>query len=334
MKVLASDVDGTLISEKGIIHKKTITAIGEWIDAGHVFVFVTGRDILTLRKDIEKHKIPFHFAICNNGSVIYNNAYEVIHEVSFSGELAKMIISDPIVRSSSYYILSAGFDRILVNSDIEVAKTYNYFTKEMGIEKVEAYTYYGIDMRFDSHDKVVKSAKLLQQNYGSQVSINPNIETLDINGKDSNKATALQWLVSNHLPPVEDVLVVGDGGNDMQMIATYQGYAMDNASDEVKAVASKVVTDVSEIVKQHLDKRAKPILNMHWKVLLYLVGLGILLYNFPLYVSYFYISLFFFKQSYNRYRDRYKDPLYKNKVIQNITLGLLWIVLVFISVFL
>ncbi|TDW16191.1 HAD superfamily hydrolase (TIGR01484 family) [Breznakia blatticola] len=331
MKVLASDVDGTLTNSKGEIKKKTVDAITNWIDAGNIFIFVTGRDILTLKKDIDKYKIPFHFAVCNNGSVVYNSAYKPIYEAKFPGSLAKKIICDPIVRSSVYYILSAGFERMVVESDNEAASTYNYYTKEIELDEIEKYDYYGIDMRFDTYDKVKTATKLLREAYGSEVSFHPNIETIDVNGLHDNKATSLQWLLDHHLPKSDKVLVVGDGGNDKQMIEIFHGYAMNIGNEEVKSIASAIVDDVSDIINEHLDKRQKPILNMHWKILLYLIGLGISLYCFPLYVSYFYISLFFFKQSYNRYRDRYKDPLYKNKVIQNITLGLLWIVLIVIQ---
>ena len=45
----------------------------------------------------------------------------------------------------------------------------------------------------------------------------------------------------------EEVVTVGDGKNDIEMIKQYNGYAMVTAEEDVKKVASKVFENILEV---------------------------------------------------------------------------------------
>ena len=64
---------------------------------------------------------------------------------------------------------------------------------------------------------------------------------LEINSVTANKGAALAWLAENLSIPQENIMSIGDGNNDLEMLS-YAGLsvAMGNAVDSAKRVASYV----------------------------------------------------------------------------------------------
>jgi Cof subfamily protein (haloacid dehalogenase superfamily) len=71
LRLVATDLDGTLLHSDGTVTDRTRTAIGELERRGVAVVFVTGRPVRWMRQ-------PFHLvgdhglAICSNGAVVYD----------------------------------------------------------------------------------------------------------------------------------------------------------------------------------------------------------------------------------------------------------------------
>ena len=71
-KLLATDLDGTLLKDDKTVSINTINTIHEMINEGHHFVVATGRPFFRITKilkqlDIISDKI---YCICNNGGLI------------------------------------------------------------------------------------------------------------------------------------------------------------------------------------------------------------------------------------------------------------------------
>jgi HAD superfamily hydrolase (TIGR01484 family) len=83
-KLVASDIDGTLIRTDGTLSERTI----EVLDALPVpFVVVTGRPVRWLRQLFDQMAAPVP-AICANGAVIYDpDRDEVLRADPLSGDL-------------------------------------------------------------------------------------------------------------------------------------------------------------------------------------------------------------------------------------------------------
>ena len=59
----------------------------------------------------------------------------------------------------------------------------------------------------------------------------------------ASKGSGLAWLLNHLSIPFENVLAIGDGENDLEMIEMVGvGVAMGNAGPKVKAIADAVVT--------------------------------------------------------------------------------------------
>lgn len=68
--MIATDYDGTLRHERGISTTDR-EAILQWQARGHLFGVATGRDMPSIREELEEAQIPCDFWICLNGAELY-----------------------------------------------------------------------------------------------------------------------------------------------------------------------------------------------------------------------------------------------------------------------
>jgi len=100
-------------------------------------------------------------------------------------------------------------------------------------------------------DEAAKANKL-QQAFADRLHISwawtpayPDAHFLNIVAPEVSKGKALEALASHLGVPLSEVIAVGDGSNDLALLTT-AGFAvaMENAPDEIKAVADYVTLDV------------------------------------------------------------------------------------------
>lgn len=86
IKVIATDLDGTLLSNKYWISKKNIIALKEFIQLGGIVCFITGRslqstiEIANLFEQKTGYKI--HYLSCLKGSILYDNIQNKILDIN------------------------------------------------------------------------------------------------------------------------------------------------------------------------------------------------------------------------------------------------------------
>ena len=71
VRLVATDLDGTLLRSDGTVSNRTRSALQQASDAGVVVVLVTGRPPHTLRKAAQAAGVS-GLAICSNGAVVYD----------------------------------------------------------------------------------------------------------------------------------------------------------------------------------------------------------------------------------------------------------------------
>ena len=85
-KLLVSDYDGTFYSDLRNL-KINIKAIEKFRKAGNLFAISTGRAYNSIKKECEKHNIPYDYLFCNDGAVLFNKDDELIYAKEFPREL-------------------------------------------------------------------------------------------------------------------------------------------------------------------------------------------------------------------------------------------------------
>ena len=91
-RLVASDVDGTLLGPDGHVSPRTRAAVARVEEGGALFVLVTGRPprwLAPLRDELDHHGV----AVCANGAVLYDLASgETLREDTLPGDVAEAMV--------------------------------------------------------------------------------------------------------------------------------------------------------------------------------------------------------------------------------------------------
>ncbi|MCM3740753.1 Cof-type HAD-IIB family hydrolase [Oceanobacillus luteolus] len=266
MKLIASDLDGTLLNEIGQVSENNAAAIKKAVDQGIRFVVATGRSWDSASKPLQAAGITSP-VISLNGATIYDEDGELLHEVKMNRDVAKEVLS--VCREAEMYLefftnkgIYSASREYFVEVLVDIMKSANPNLTEEEIranahlrfqnEPVEFIDDY--DLIFEMDDVVIykilgfslKPEKLA----GVRASLGKEKElvitssgdiNLEFNHPQAQKGVALKNLADRLNIPMEDIVAVGDNWNDVSMLqAAGKGIAMGNASDEIKQLADGV----------------------------------------------------------------------------------------------
>jgi 5-amino-6-(5-phospho-D-ribitylamino)uracil phosphatase len=238
-RLVACDVDGTLVDHDG----RLPTAVGEAIDlvlaSGVPVVLATGRSWHGTLPLVEEMKLPPGPSVCSNGAVIVRYPPE---------EIVKAVTFDPreVIKRVEEF---APGTLIAVE---EIGRGYrlnNHFpggdlTGEMIIEDVEQLSARPVtriilrDPNRSDEDFTRLARHLGLQGVTYFVGWSA---WLDIAPLGVNKASALQDVADDFDVDPADVLAFGDGRNDIEMLRwAGRGVAIGDAPDEVQQAADVV----------------------------------------------------------------------------------------------
>ncbi len=238
IKLIASDVDGTLVGDgEGKLNKKIVDAIRAIHDKGIHFVVASGRQWVSIENVFEEVKDKI-FYISDNGAYIGingrslfvnkmddENARNLILDIRKNKDLVAIAADE-----SSYYIeekneflmdwIRGGYrGRIEFVEDL---------TKVQNIIKISAYSesIYG-----KADDIIAKYSDKLLVNYAGKM-------WLDCTDKGVSKGNALKKLQEAFEITENETMVFGDQANDVEMFnAAYYSFAVKNAAPIAKEAA-------------------------------------------------------------------------------------------------
>lgn len=249
MKILASDYDGTF-RVHNVVTKENIEAVHAWRAAGNVFGLVSGRSMESIRKEIELHQIEVDFVIGNNGGVIYSKDFEELKSYYIPFEKAEEIIAYLRRETCISYVLNNGYYRAKVvldetREDAKYAQVVMTLSEEDILkEKRIAQIVASVDNGEDSE----RIANYINAHFKGYACGYRNINCVDITPYGVSKATGLSYMVKKlHVHP-KDVYAIGDSFNDIPMLETYHGIAMEQAPAQVKSYSEMEAVSVSACI--------------------------------------------------------------------------------------
>lgn len=244
MKLLVTDLDGTLLDENHRINDETLQLLREFESFGYGITFATGRSIPAALPHIERARIRLP-VILFNGCMIFDTI------------ALKPLKLHTMSRSRVTSILKA----LPKNVSILVFSGNNIYALNP-VEALEGYLRRdGIECEFVDgvHDITLNDViKIIF--VGSKERLDELFEELSTRKKDGvsivrsesdlieilpggvNKGTGLEELAELLSVNLSDVIAVGDSMNDIEMIQRAGlGVAVGNAQEEVKKAADLVV---------------------------------------------------------------------------------------------
>lgn len=222
-RLIATDYDGTLrLSEK--ISEETVGEIKKWQAAGNLFGIVTGRNADFIDESKSWNFEP-DFLIVYNGSYIVNKSKEVIYSCA---------INDDDFRKLSEIVA-------------EIPDSENRDSYIPGKIRYQYYAMYG------SPEDALKAAKIVNDKMGDRVTAFVNGIHLNVAPKGCSKTDGVRFLQNYFSLSSDEIAVVGDDYNDMDMIVSFNGWAMESGRPEVIKHAQRTCKNVGELCRNLLS---------------------------------------------------------------------------------
>ncbi len=243
IKLIALDMDGTLLNNEHEISPENQAAIKKAKDQGIHVVISTGRSLSTCKEIIEPLGESAYLVTINGGE-IYDQNFELIERNSFDPKDVRKLW-DLTQKHKAFFWSSTVQGR---------------FNSEETFEK-EVEDYEWIKYGFNFEDEELRDTVLEELKVHDSFEVtNSSPLNLEINPAGINKATALRKVSKWLNLTMDNVMAVGDSLNDIAMIHEAGfGVAMGNAQDVIKEEAdwvtgSNLEHGVAQAIERVLEK--------------------------------------------------------------------------------
>lgn len=286
MKILFTDLDGTLLTDDKRILDADLSAIQSMIDAGNKFVMTTGRPLTSVKILAEKYGFlkPGFLLVSFNGGLIYDcgtgesiltrripvesvkfimdEAHKRgMHAHTYAGDL---VVSEYETEQLKKYCSIMKMDYVVVDDIRDFFKTYetavpiNVVVKP-AVSPDPSPIKVNIITPFEHSSLIDFRADMRKITEGKLFDVFSKPEMLEFSHMKSNKGDAVRYMADFYKVPVENTVAVGDEENDCPMIeAAGVGVAMANASEVAKKSADYVTVHdnnhagISEVIERFI----------------------------------------------------------------------------------
>lgn len=261
IRLIASDMDGTLLNNQGKISGKTAQQIREIQKKGVVFAICTGRIFNSARQELERNGIRCSY-LCNSGAQIIDENGQVIRSIPLDRETARWIMSMfekwkvpmDIQTEDQFYVVRTWKDMIrkvyyvwrqgrlipFLKRNLHLTKRSGAAVRLKKAEDVFQYsdTVFKISSSGISPKKVEKMKEYFRKS-GKVTAVSSFPDNVEITDCHAQKGESLAWYAEKLGIPMSQVMAVGDSDNDLSMIEMDFGYtvAMSNAMECIKKAA-------------------------------------------------------------------------------------------------
>lgn len=251
MKIAACDFDGTLYRD-GAVSEDDLAAIAAWRAAGNVFGIVTGRGRHTLLRDVERFAIPYDFLICNNGAMICDQQGRDVYCAALPEAVRAEVMEHPGMAACTQCAFFAGTSLFT-----HAGKAAYWIVKDYVLPRLspgDALLLPGlhqISLAYADPESSRAWSESLAEVCGERAGVHFSSICIDVTAPGVSKASGMEHLL--HLRQwggAREVLVIGDDRNDLPMIRHFSGYAVENAPEDVRGAASRVVGSVAEMLRE------------------------------------------------------------------------------------
>lgn len=276
-KLVAIDLDGTLLNSYGQVSKKNKEILKEAQERGIEIVLASGRSTNSV-KNIANEIGDCKYIICGNGSLIYDLQKEEIIYDKFMEKAKALQIIKICEQNSIYYnvytenmvIAKTLSNNVLFYHQENANKPENKKTKINLVDNIYEYVEKLENeniLKFTISDtssiifnsiikklREIKKIDVLDVAHMSRKIIKSGTEEVlleyyytEITCEDVDKWNAIEWLADKLNIQKEEIMAIGDNVNDKLMIENAGiGVAMGNSAPYIKEIADKVVASNNE----------------------------------------------------------------------------------------
>jgi Cof subfamily protein (haloacid dehalogenase superfamily) len=244
-KLVALDVDGTLVDSANEMSAAVRDAVRAIRESGIETVISTGRAIPGVMDTVEKLGFAEGHAVASNGAVVFAyDPVEVLHAVTFDARDAVLRVMEQVPDAIvAVEEVGAGFR---VNRPFPEAEITGQFVvqevEQLIADPVTRVIIRSTDHTAEEFTTIVRDLGLTGTNYFIGYSA-----WLDLAPEGVSKASGLDFLCERLGIAQSEVLAVGDGNNDIEMLQwAGRGVAMGHAPETLRSVADAVTGSIDD----------------------------------------------------------------------------------------
>jgi Cof subfamily protein (haloacid dehalogenase superfamily) len=246
VRLIATDLDGTVLRTGGAVSERTVRALGSAEDAGVMIIVATGRPPRWVRPVAEAMGHT-GLAICANGAVIYDMHTERVIEHTPIARDAVLAVAGAVRRAVPGVTFAVEtFDRGFAREeDYPVPQGPAVDAEEIRVGPLNELATDDVVKLLVRHqhldpDGMLAAARDVAGDL-AELTHSSRSGLLEISATGVTKAATLAQLASRSGIDAAQVVAFGDMPNDLPMLAwAGTGYAMANAHPEVLAAAENV----------------------------------------------------------------------------------------------
>ncbi|MBD7908168.1 Cof-type HAD-IIB family hydrolase [Sporosarcina gallistercoris] len=258
-KLVAIDLDGTLLTDQLEITPHTITAIRQVVESGVIVTLATGRMFPSAKKFAQQLNLNVPL-ITYQGAVIKDVDEK---KIWFERPVSKKISERLIEFSEKHQVHIQVYQDDIVYVDEDNEEIQNYARESnvsyTVVDDLSSLTDRGFTkVLFIGEPMYLEGLQIeLHREFGSEAHIaksKPNY--LEVTDPEANKGTALLYLAKQLGIQQSEIIGIGDNHNDFELITTAGlGVAMGNGVEALKSVADYITkTNNDEGVLHTLEK--------------------------------------------------------------------------------
>ncbi len=252
MTLYISDLDGTLLNSSKKIKPRAAEMLNDMIDNGVMFTYCTARSLNSASEIMKDVNIQLPVSLMN-GVFIYDVIKNKYIKKNFPDEKAIKLLKETVVRLNERPMIHSIIDNKVKNSYIVGSPTLKSYLKEHKNDErmraVESYDelfagqiFYAVflnPINKNELDKIFIPENGFSHTYYRDV-YDENMYWYEIFSSTASKANAVLQL--KEIIGADEVVCFGDSDNDLPMFSVSDRcYAVENASDEIKAEASAII---------------------------------------------------------------------------------------------
>ena len=265
-KIVASDLDGTLLNKEQIVSEENHYAISQMSRLGIEFVPTTGRAMNEIDPSLINSP-DIRYIITSNGAVVYDkNIGKPVFTRYVPRDDVRFVL-ETLRPYNVFIVVHEGgktyFDKNKYNPEFlnicGVGEYYGYIIGQHA-EAVENYEDFLISSGeveliclFFESDEAARISKQIFEDSGALYAVSPGTNYLEVYSADAGKGKTLAALADKLGIDIADVIAVGDSNNDSSMFEVAGlGLAVANACDALKELADQTICDNSQHIAKYV----------------------------------------------------------------------------------
>ncbi|MDU5148786.1 HAD family hydrolase [uncultured Anaerococcus sp.] len=255
IRILAIDIDGTLLNSKSILEKKTIDSLRELEEIGVRIVLNSGRvfsSVMYYANQISKNPV----IIANNGAILGTDYENIIKSYPLEDEVVDRLysLSKENKLDFHFYDLNTYYSdtfnerklkHLLKNPNVDGDYSVNLSITDNSLEVLRNKNHRAYKFQINGIKEDYEIVKTIKNEFNDKLYFTSSINgVVEMMTKNVSKLETLKEFAKITGLKTSNIAAIGDGQNDYEMLSGAEiSFAMGNAKDELKEIANHVVSD-------------------------------------------------------------------------------------------